>query len=1041
MSDCGCCAGITLATPAPGGNQPGLDAIARRVGTHGRFLDSMLARLSSPAYPELAGLQARTPDDLAIALLDSWAVIADILTFYTERITNEGYLRTATEPESVARLGRLAGFTARPGLGASVYLAYTLLTDPARDTTVTIPAGARAQSVPGPGELPQSYETDADLTARASWNALQVRRTTPVLIDSDTTGSLTELHLSGTSTQVRPGDWLLFVFAGADGAPQPLAVQSVTTDTVANRTTVRLYNDSVRQQYLVSVRALVSEFSDLTKNIPPVPAAAGFLDYLNALLSMVVPGAAGLTLTELSAPHPDQLLELIGLMQTALDEEFIFAGRHGQPAILKWLSPLPAALDAARQAAGRLATAGRGVAGRPEAQQAGSGAAVKDLGAIVGALRKPASQPPATPFDLARSPADRFTADSDAAAQLLIAADPRLAGSLYDAWSRLQAGPPPALDSVQHLRVTAVPFGATAPLPPPQTGVIIEAGATPSDWLIHELATRLSLDSVYDGIVAGSWVLIQRPAALGSVPATLVTTVTQASTVGRADYGITGRVTQLTLADQWLPYDQTGAAGSGGADHPDIYLDTIRPITVRVLGVPLPLSPAPVTGDIAGDTIDLDQPYSGLQPGRWLIVSGERTDIPGTTGVQAAEIVMLAGVGQVADSTLPGETAHSQLLLAAPLGYRYRRDSVQVFGNIATATQGETKTETLGNGDATQASQAFALRQSPLTWLPAVTPAGAADTLEVRVDGVRWHEVVTLADSGPADHDYVLRTEPNGQYSVVFGDGRHGSRLPTGVANVTATYRIGLGRAGDVDAGRISQLATRPQGVTGVTNPLHASGGVNPDDLGLARRATPLRMLALDRLVSVRDYEDFAVARAGIGSASARKITDGHRQVVHVTVAGTDDVPLDDTSDLVTALRAAYSANGDPHQPVQVAVRALVLLILGAGIHVDPDYQWSLVAPAVRAALLDRFGARRQQLGQPVYLSEVIATVQAVPGVEYLEVDTFTGVPGDSTPEQLTGLGATLGLPAQVVPARLATYEEERYSVPGRRHAHLGSRG
>ena len=249
------------------------------------------------------------------------------------------------------------------------------------------------------------------------------------------------------------------------------------------------------------------------------------------------------------------------------------------------------------------------------------------------------------------------------------------------------------------------------------------------------------------------------------------------------------------------------------------------------------------------------------------------------------------------------------------------------------------------------------------------------------------------------------------------------------MGNVTATYRIGLGRAGDVNAGQVSQLATRPQGVTGVTNPLRASGGVDPDDTELARRATPLRMLALDRLLSVRDYEDFARARDGIGTASASKLSDGRRQVVHVTVAGTDDVPLDDTSAVVTALRAAYAVNGDPHQPVQVAVRALVLLILGAGIHVAPDYQWSLVAPAVRAALLDRFGARRQQLGQPVYLSEVIATMQAVPGVDYLEVYTFTGVPGEDTPEQLADLGATLSQADQVVLARLATYPGPPYYV------------
>ena len=50
-------------------------------------------------YP-LRNLKTRDPNDFAIALLDAWATVADVLTFYHERIANEGYLRTATERRS-----------------------------------------------------------------------------------------------------------------------------------------------------------------------------------------------------------------------------------------------------------------------------------------------------------------------------------------------------------------------------------------------------------------------------------------------------------------------------------------------------------------------------------------------------------------------------------------------------------------------------------------------------------------------------------------------------------------------------------------------------------------------------------------------------------------------------------------------------------------------------------------------------------------------------------------------------------------------------
>src|SRR6266516_1031317 len=111
-------------------NPPGQASIAYRTGSYDRFLAAMLARLSSPAYPALSGLTVRSLDDPAIALLDGWAVVADVVTFYTERIANEGYLRTATEPTSLRLLGRLVGYAPRPGVAAATYLAYTLDRDP-----------------------------------------------------------------------------------------------------------------------------------------------------------------------------------------------------------------------------------------------------------------------------------------------------------------------------------------------------------------------------------------------------------------------------------------------------------------------------------------------------------------------------------------------------------------------------------------------------------------------------------------------------------------------------------------------------------------------------------------------------------------------------------------------------------------------------------------------------------------------------------------------------------------------------------------------
>src|SRR4051794_22390161 len=87
--DCDCCAGTEVRTPRSVANFPGRDALAYRVGTYADFLATMKAHLTGLAFPApnnpLKGLTTRLPDDAAIALLDAWAVVADVLTFYQER--------------------------------------------------------------------------------------------------------------------------------------------------------------------------------------------------------------------------------------------------------------------------------------------------------------------------------------------------------------------------------------------------------------------------------------------------------------------------------------------------------------------------------------------------------------------------------------------------------------------------------------------------------------------------------------------------------------------------------------------------------------------------------------------------------------------------------------------------------------------------------------------------------------------------------------------------------------------------------------------
>jgi predicted phage baseplate assembly protein len=224
---------------------------------------------------------------------------------------------------------------------------------------------------------------------------------------------------------------------------------------------------------------------------------------------------------------------------------------------------------------------------------------------------------------------------------------------------------------------------------------------------------------------------------------------------------------------------------------------------------------------------------------------------------------------------------------------------------------------------------------------------------------------------------------------------------------VKAVYRTGIGQPGNVKAKQISLLVTRPLGLKAVTNPNAATGGADRESRDSARQNAPLALMALDRLVSVEDYEHFACTFAGIAKASAAKLSDGQRELVHVSIAGAADAAIDEQSDVFVNLNLAFRQFGDPFEPVLVAPRELLVLVISANVRLHPDYLWELVEPQVRAALLDAFGFDRRDLGQSVFLSEVISVIQRVRGVSAVDVNLLDSI-SEALIAQPTQLAAAL---------------------------------
>jgi predicted phage baseplate assembly protein len=199
--------------------------------------------------------------------------------------------------------------------------------------------------------------------------------------------------------------------------------------------------------------------------------------------------------------------------------------------------------------------------------------------------------------------------------------------------------------------------------------------------------------------------------------------------------------------------------------------------------------------------------------------------------------------------------------------------------------------------------------------------------------------------------------------------------------------------------------------VRGVSNPLPASGAEDAEALDRARENAPFTVLTLDRIVSLRDFEDFARAFAGIGKAHATWLWAGESRLVHITVAAADGSPIDPTSLLHQNLRLAIDGARDPVQRVQVDSFIPLLFNVAAKVLVKREYLKDLVLAAVAEALRLAFGFERRAFGQAATKSEVLAAIQSVAGVEAADLDAL----------YIVGNPASLN---DVLPARIAHWDE-----------------
>jgi hypothetical protein len=1050
---CGCCEPQAASTPVAVMNRPGLTALKYRVGTFSTFREAMLEAIARELA--LRGLTTRQSDDTAITLLELWAAIADVLTFYQERIANEAFLRTARERDSVLRLARLLDYHLRPGLAATTRLAFTL----DEGATVRIPIGLRVMSLPGQDEMPQIFETVEKLTAQAQLNRVRVFPI-PVAFNPFTENRATATLLSGPSS-LSPGDKLVFYDASrveeknisslaqtdmgrqlAWSPPvQSSAWSSQSTHAAKYTHVLRFfgYNAPSSYQKFTPDNSFPAGGSWATVNAGSSGYAFDFGSQkrdaypLDARYEEVKPGARLLVDTGDSS-EPIRLVTVTSTGQATATKGQL-QDTVTQVAVTRYLRAAPAAVSMGLNQLHVFARSGEDTC----IYLWWSGSEWETWLSIGGRI----SSAPAAVFQ-APNRIDVFARGLNQAIWHI-----GWNGSAWSSWE--------SLDGVLSSAPTAASWGANR----------LDVFARGMDRALYH--------KWWDGSNWSGWeslggMLTSAPAAVSWGPNRIdifargtdnalwhrwwdgawhgweslggeLAGAPAVSSWGVNRLDIFARAADNTLQHKywssgWNDWENLGgvltsdpSAASWGPNRIDIFargsdyglqhkswngaawssweslghgmgnVSDLRNARIYQLESPeVDFQPFGYAEQIKGSSVAVPLAnLSAIEKGRTVLLQDAKS--AGTSATVTGSNLLFTTSVDMAD--------HLAVDLDSDLPQPLDTASAVMLGNVVQATHGETvRNEILGDGDAATAFQKFNLSKKPLTYVPSAQSAMGESTLQVRINGEKWMAVASLYGQPPTASVYTARQTDDGATMVQFGDGVTGARVPSGRGNIIADYRQKLGLEGRLKTGQLNILLDRPVGLKEVLNPAATEGGADPEQLSQARQTAPTTVKTFGRAVSLLDFESLATASGEVAKAKATWVWRGLEKAVHLTVAGQKGGTF--SAEALKRLHSGLTQQRDPNHVLLVSNVCRAPILITARLVLDGRYDGDKVKAAATQAILDAFSFEQVEFAQPAHLSDIYRILQDVTGVVGVDIDTlhFKGYTG-WTAAQLSGRGAS----------------------------------
>jgi hypothetical protein len=274
----------------------------------------------------------------------------------------------------------------------------------------------------------------------------------------------------------------------------------------------------------------------------------------------------------------------------------------------------------------------------------------------------------------------------------------------------------------------------------------------------------------------------------------------------------------------------------------------------------------------------------------------------------------------------------------------------------------------------------------------------------------RWTVRADLLASEGDDADFVVELDDRGTAELRFGDGELGRAVEPGMAFL-ATYRTGSGRAGLIGRETLRHVVFRrspTDAIVSVRNPLAATGAVEPEPVSDVRMLAPSAFRGdLQRAVIADDYAQvarllgFLQPHPRIQSTAARLQWNGSWFEAGVAVDRIAAAERD--TELIAGVTRRLERVRRMGHDVRAGDARTVPLYLKLRFCIRQDFLAGHVLAAVTEVVRAFFHPDRVTFGESVYVSRIVAAVQAVEGVLDVDVVDLRRLFAKSNPDLADG--------------------------------------